>query len=130
MRIRNDMETANKHAKKLDATKVKMIRLRAQQGATQGQLARDYGVTITQVGRVIRHEVWQEVPEALLPAADIEAQAARMMRLQEQVNALDAMAPTAATKVEPTQATPTVTPTPAFKVPDYLNFIKREDENK
>ncbi len=51
-------------AKKLDAKMVRDIReLYGRSDATQGQLARDYGVSVITIGRIVRHESWQDIPD-------------------------------------------------------------------
>src|SRR5208337_974748 len=46
----------------LTATKVLDIRRRAASGETQGSLSRLFGVGVGQIGRIVRGEVWQNVP--------------------------------------------------------------------
>lgn len=84
----------NKASAKLDAKKVRDIReLYARSEATQGQLARDYGVTVITIGRIIRHESWQDVPDRdPLPSAapspdDIAKRALGIQRTVDGVNA-------------------------------------------
>lgn len=51
-------------AKKLTPQKVRDIReLYARSEATQGQLARDFGVSIVTIHRVIHRESWQDIPD-------------------------------------------------------------------
>ncbi len=83
------METLSKHSKKLDATKVQLIRLRLKQGVTQGALAREFMTSITHIGRIARYEVWQEVPDLAADPATLAAQEARLLKLQTQVHAIE-----------------------------------------
>ncbi len=83
------MQEANKHANKLDATKVQLIRRKAQQGMTQGALAREFKVSVVQIGRIVRYEVWQEVPDLAADPATLAAQEARLLKLQTQVHAIE-----------------------------------------
>ena len=53
---------------------------------TQGALARRHGVSVFQVGRIIRHECWQHVEELALEPFDLEQSARRLLAIQEQVN--------------------------------------------
>lgn len=75
---------------KLDAKKVRDIReLYARSEATQGQLARDYGVSVITIGRVIRHESWQDIPDRDPPpseAATPEEILNRVVALQRSLN--------------------------------------------
>ena len=116
----------NKHGRKLDYTKVQMIRLRAQQGVTHGTLAREFRVTITQIGRIIRHEVWQEIPELLLPQADLEAQIRRMLKLQEQIKDLDAVTDNAAEAPAPALPSLPKVDLQAIKLPPAYSWINED----
>lgn len=77
----------NTRAAHLTASQVLEIRDFYERGrVTQGQLARDYGVSVVQIGRIVRGEVWQGLRKALPSTAAIEESAARMMALQEEIN--------------------------------------------
>ncbi len=57
----------NVRAGKLTPTLVHDMRLEYAAGATQGSLARKYGISIGQVGRIVRGECWQQYSN---PAAE------------------------------------------------------------
>jgi len=68
----------NKHqtTKKLTYGKVQDMRTKYEHGATQGALAREYGVSVVQVGRIVRGEVWIDAGQAVgegtrLPPPDV-----------------------------------------------------------
>jgi transcriptional regulator with XRE-family HTH domain len=68
----------------LTASKVQEMRALYGRGhVTQGQLARDYGVSVVQVGRIVRGEVWQGLGPQQAGAEELEASARRLMELQE-----------------------------------------------
>lgn len=47
-------------AAKLDSMRVLAIRQKYEEGWSQGRLAREYGVSVGQIGRIVRGEAWQE----------------------------------------------------------------------
>lgn len=51
----------NTRSAKLDQEQVRMIRRRYGQGESQGSLARELGLSIGQIGRIVRGEAWQSV---------------------------------------------------------------------
>lgn len=58
------------------------------EGATQGSLARHYGLGVAQVGRIVRGECWQAGAGRRMPTqAEADGIAARMLALQQQTNA-------------------------------------------
>jgi hypothetical protein len=68
----------------LTMTKVQEIRAFYNQGhVTQGQLARDYGVSVVQIGRIVRGEVWQGVGPAASSKRELDDTAERLLALQE-----------------------------------------------
>lgn len=70
----------------LTASKVGEIRALYGKGhVTQGQLARDYGVSVVQIGRIVRGEVWQGLGPQQVGARELEESAARMLALQAEV---------------------------------------------
>lgn len=70
----------------LTASKVGEIRALYGRGhVTQGQLARDYGVSVVQIGRIVRGEVWQGLGPQQVGARELEDSAARMLALQEEM---------------------------------------------
>ena len=50
----------NNAARKLTAYEVGELRRMYQEGATQGALAKSYGVSVGQIGRIVRGESWQQ----------------------------------------------------------------------
>lgn len=71
----------------LTASKVAEIRQLYGKGAvTQGQLSRDYGVSVVQIGRIVRGEVWQGLGPVQAGAKELEESAQRMLELQERLD--------------------------------------------
>ena len=52
-------EKRNNASRKLSGLQVSEIRRRYMEGETQGSLSRDFGVSVGQVGRIVRGESWQ-----------------------------------------------------------------------
>lgn len=78
-------------AAKLSAEQVRQIReLYANSSASQGQLARDFGISIGQIGRIIRGEAWQQVPATAATREQLALSAQRMLELQEAERKLSA----------------------------------------
>lgn len=70
----------NVRASKLTASQVQEIRTLYDAGrASQGQLSREYGVSVVQVGRIVRREVWQHLPPPGPSQSEIDESAARML---------------------------------------------------
>ena len=67
----------NTKSAKLTLTKVAEIRERYETGETQGSLARMFGVSIGQIGRIVRGESWQQreaqAPLVVPPAQEVYA---------------------------------------------------------
>ena len=59
-------------------------------GETQGSLSRRFGVSVGQIGRIVRGESWQNSFDR---TPDLEQSAKRLLALQEAVLAADAPAP-------------------------------------
>ena len=80
-------ERNNRTAKKLTLGQVAEIRELYAQGATQGQLCRRFGMSVGQIGRIVRGESWaSDTPPTSMPReSDIEASAQRLLRVQAQV---------------------------------------------
>lgn len=76
----------NRGASKLTAGDVRNIREMYGGGHyTQGQLSRDFGISVNQIGRIVRGESWQDIPEPL--SDEIAANAlTRLIKTQEEVN--------------------------------------------
>lgn len=78
----------NVRASKLTVRDVQEIRRFYGQGTvSQGQLARDYKVSIVTIGRIVRGEVWQSVPvlDHLMSEGEIKESALRMLALQREL---------------------------------------------
>lgn len=83
----------NSKASKLSGTEVLEIRRLYQLGTfSQGELSRQFQVSVVQIGRIVRGESWQQyqVPERLMSEGELKESAERMMarnsgiaRLQE-----------------------------------------------
>lgn len=58
---------------------------------TQGQLSREYGVSVVQIGRICRREVWHNVAPAEVTDTDLMQSAHRLMKLQEEVTQRSAL---------------------------------------
>ena len=69
----------NYRAAKVTPEDVVNIRQAYEDGATQGELARQYGVGVGTIGRMVRGESWQALPTAAAPTAprrtDVELEA-------------------------------------------------------
>lgn len=71
--------SGNSRSARLTAAQVQTIRARYQAGGvTQGDLAREYQVSVVQIGRIVRGESWQHMP---LPQAGPDEQALALQRL-------------------------------------------------
>lgn len=78
----------NTKASKLTATQVQQIREFYARGAiTQGQLARDYQVSIVTIGRIVRGEVWQNLAPREPTRQELDESAQRLLALQEELKA-------------------------------------------
>ncbi len=73
-------------AAKLTAANVQDIRaIYAAGDATQGELSRDYKVSVVQIGRIVRGESWQSLP-ALPPShREMEVSAQRILQAQAEI---------------------------------------------
>jgi predicted transcriptional regulator len=82
----NNFRNGNSAARKLTATQVQEIReLYAKSNCTQGQLSKDFGVSVVQIGRIVRGEVWQKLPQQQASPQELETLAEKMMRIQKEV---------------------------------------------
>jgi len=91
----------NRKASKLSVPEVMEIRELYRKGhTTQGQLSRRFGVSVIQIGRIVRGEVWQHMPilDHNMSEGELKESAARMVKYQEQMQAksLEKLAETAA----------------------------------
>lgn len=88
----------NTRASKLTPAMVnEMRRIYAEGRKTQGQLARDFGISAVQVGRIVRWESWTDMPEivtgnemeaSLSRLADVQRERDLTTRLAEEVKAI------------------------------------------
>ena len=77
----------NSKAAKLTADIVQSMRREYQEGrVTQGALAKRYHVSVVQIGRILRREVWHDLAVPMVDAGIVADSARRMMELQNQVN--------------------------------------------
>jgi len=85
-------ERGNSRARKVSPAQVLEIRKRYDGGlATQGSLAREFGVSVVQIGRIVRREVWNSLPET--PGEDDFAESAkRLLQVQEKARGLTRLA--------------------------------------
>ena len=75
-----------KATRKLTMDQVMQIREMYGQGQTQGALSRYFGVSIGQIGRIVRGESWQSNAEHRMPTqAEMDASAARTWELQQRI---------------------------------------------
>lgn len=83
-----EFSPGNRRASKLSIPEVIEIRELYRRGqTTQGALSRRFGVSIVQIGRIIRGEVWQHIPsfEAVLSEGELKESALRLLKIQEQL---------------------------------------------
>ena len=74
---------------KLTAVQVQDIRILYNRGdCTQGQLSRDFGVSVIQIGRIVRNEVWQNLPPPTPTNREIAEQAERLLQVQAEVSGM------------------------------------------
>lgn len=79
----------NSRAAKLSTLQVIEIREKYNTGSyTQASLAREYGVTVVQIGRIVRGEVWQSIRSPMPTQAEFDESAKRLMAIQHEVNIL------------------------------------------
>lgn len=78
--------SGNARSARLTAAQVQTIRTRYQAGGiTQGDLAREYQVSVVQVGRIVRGESWQHMPLPAPGPDDMAAMLARSVRLRAEI---------------------------------------------
>jgi hypothetical protein len=76
----------NSRAAKLTQAQVEEIRRRYSAGeASQGQLAREYFMSVVQIGRIVRNESWIQAAAAAPREADMDALLERLMNTQQEV---------------------------------------------
>lgn len=71
--------------RKLDDTQVRQLKQLYEEGYTQGSLARYFGISIGQIGRIVRGESRRETGTAALPQQRLDEIAARMLALSQHV---------------------------------------------
>lgn len=75
----------NRYGAKITVTDVQKMRADYATGkTTQGALSRIYGISVIQIGRIIRYESWQNVPPFVLSGEDLALSANRILRIQEE----------------------------------------------
>ena len=75
-------ERKNSSAAKLTAEDVRLIREYYGEGATQGQLCRHYGVSVGQIGRIVRGESWAgKAADGMKAAAEAARSLARVQAM-------------------------------------------------
>ncbi len=78
----------NTKASKLTATQVQEIREFYARGAiSQGQLSRDYQVSIVTIGRIVRGEVWQNLTPREPTKQELNESAQRLLAIQQELEA-------------------------------------------
>ena len=98
-KFRNKHESASQ--KLTDVEVVEIRRRYAEEGLSQGELGREYDVTIQTIGRIVRGEsrTKLKLPERMLTSEEINAQAAEMFaRVQARMQAEAATVPIAKEK--------------------------------
>ena len=75
----------NSAASKLTPSEVAKIRAQYAQGQTQGSLCREFGVSVVQIGRIVRGEVWQHLPQqaAVLSPGEIKQREERLLAISQ-----------------------------------------------
>jgi len=75
-------ERKNSKAAKLTPEDVRAIRQHYAEGATQGDLCRHFGVSVGQIGRIVRGESWSgKAADGMKTAAEAERSLARVQAL-------------------------------------------------
>jgi len=80
-------EMKNTAAAKITPGQVMEVRERYAAGATQGALAREFQMSVGQIGRIVRGESWSRLPQRMATEEELRLSAQRLMELQERVNA-------------------------------------------
>lgn len=70
----------NTKASKLNGTQVVEIRQLYGAGWTQGQLSREFQISVGQIGRIVRGESWMQLPTTPASQAELQTQAQRVYR--------------------------------------------------
>lgn len=92
----------NRSRNKLTAVQVYDIRaLYARGDCTQGELARDFKVSVIQIGRIVRGEVWQTLPAAGPTDTEQQDVLRRLLQAQEEVSGMTKLQEVAAKTLGP-----------------------------
>lgn len=83
-------ERTNAKASKLKPSQVLEIKERYAAGETQGSLCRAFGVSIGQIGRVVRGESWGHLGGAVTTEAEVEASKVRFLEMQRAIREREA----------------------------------------
>ena len=70
----------NTRAANLTPTEVLDIRAKYRAGKSQGALAREYTMSVVQIGRIVRRESWAQIPDVV----DFDASARMLLQIQEE----------------------------------------------
>ena len=83
----NNFHRGNKRAAKLTAEQVQDIRRRAATGRwTQRALSAEFEVTVVQIGRIVRREVWMDLAPPALSASQEADTMKRLLALQRSLS--------------------------------------------
>ena len=83
----------NSSASKVTEAQVYAMRQAYESGrVTQGQLCRDYGLSIAQVGRIVRYESWADARPPVTPDALADSAQRLFAGLEEETEAADRLA--------------------------------------
>jgi len=81
--VKNNRRQGNR---KLGYGQVEEIRVKYNNGATQSALCREYGMSVGQIGRIVRGESWADSPDAVreritpMPSVDMLAELSRQVQ--------------------------------------------------
>ena len=73
----------NIRAAKMTPSTVREVREFYMAGRTQGQLARQYGISIGQVGRIVRGEAWNQFDNPIVDPAEVPPASSEDIRASE-----------------------------------------------
>jgi len=83
-------ERSNVKASKVTPTQVVEIKERYARGETQGALCRAFGLSVGQIGRIVRGESWNHLGPAVTTEAEVEASMVRFMAKHRAIAELEA----------------------------------------
>lgn len=91
----NEFYRRNTKAAKLSWSQIGDIRREYEAGATQGELCKKYGMSVGQIGRIVRGESWKDIKggdyKPLVGPMDFEASAARVLKRVQEENEREEM---------------------------------------